>query len=78
LLPLQDKIRLFCFLYAFEITGNLYRQQEGSNKIEYILVSSRHTKETLLCKSVSFVCVSISTHTGAYRVKTDQTSIWRI
>jgi hypothetical protein len=36
------------FLYAFEIIGILYREQEGSNKIEYILVFPTHTSDTFV------------------------------
>jgi len=59
--PRQDKTQLFCFLYAFEMTGILCRGQEDSNNIEYILVFPAHTTE-------NFVCVLI---------KTDQISVWR-
>jgi len=36
------------FLYAFEMIGILYLEQEGSNKIEYILVFPTHTTDTVV------------------------------
>jgi len=45
---LQDKTQQFGFLYAFEMTAILYREQEGSNKIQFILVFPSHTTDTFI------------------------------
>ena len=60
--PLQNKLHLFCYFIAFEMTGILYCEEGRLNTIQYASVFPTHTPNRYFC-------------TGSCRAVTDHTTV---